>query len=313
MCHERICLRTKRRWLGPITSRISHVEDGGNHCDLETCLLLGYGLVGLVARERLCLPVACVCLRTNPGPRSAARPLPLAALAPATNQSLTRPANAGQRRQRGWPPPSCTWADSGAVPPSCRSPPRCCAGRRSSRRQTGWTPRVRGGISHAAEECLLRWPGASFCILAGSGEVFAWLLLELRSVLAPLVCRTGQPGPAKRKQNRRMLIYYPSPQRLVYHPPPTVPPGPLAAEYFQQLIDSPERPRPNVKAWQCFTKYRWRPVAEAEAQQGPRIVATQVGLGMGRPVAGAGAGQARAAWLGREGWGGVGQGWAGQG
>ena len=42
-----------------------------------------------------------------------------------------------------------------------------------------------------------------------------------------------------------------------------------------QVYDVAGRPEPRVKASQCFTKYRWRPEAEAGAG-GAAIVATQV-------------------------------------
>ena len=42
-----------------------------------------------------------------------------------------------------------------------------------------------------------------------------------------------------------------------------------------QVYDIAGRPEPRVKASQCFTKYRWRPEAEAGAG-GAAIVATQV-------------------------------------
>ncbi|PRW33134.1 hypothetical protein C2E21_7942 [Chlorella sorokiniana] len=50
------------------------------------------------------------------------------------------------------------------------------------------------------------------------------------------------------------------------------------SEYFQQLIASPSSPQPKVKASQCFTKYHWRPEAEAAAAAGGgvQVVATQV-------------------------------------
>ncbi|KAI7839807.1 hypothetical protein COHA_006605 [Chlorella ohadii] len=50
------------------------------------------------------------------------------------------------------------------------------------------------------------------------------------------------------------------------------------SEYFQQLIASPSSPQPKVKASQCFTKYHWRPEAEAAAAGGGgvQVVATQV-------------------------------------
>lgn len=50
------------------------------------------------------------------------------------------------------------------------------------------------------------------------------------------------------------------------------------SEYFQQLISSPQRPQPKVKASQCYTKYHWRSEAAAGAGGGGgvQIVATQV-------------------------------------
>lgn len=45
------------------------------------------------------------------------------------------------------------------------------------------------------------------------------------------------------------------------------------SEFFEQVFQSPNRPQPRVKASQCFTKYRYREVAERGA---PLIVATQV-------------------------------------
>lgn len=54
------------------------------------------------------------------------------------------------------------------------------------------------------------------------------------------------------------------------------------SEYFQQMIDTPERLQPKVKGSQCFTKYKWRDSAQLAAQggageqEGPLIVATQV-------------------------------------
>lgn len=58
-------------------------------------------------------------------------------------------------------------------------------------------------------------------------------------------------------------------------------PGPerlSTSEYFQQLIESPQRDQPKVKASQCFTKYHWRSAEAAAggAGGGVQIVATQV-------------------------------------
>ncbi|WIA14970.1 hypothetical protein OEZ85_001679 [Tetradesmus obliquus] len=48
------------------------------------------------------------------------------------------------------------------------------------------------------------------------------------------------------------------------------------SEFLQQVLDSGDPARPRVKASQCFTKYKWREEAAAEAAGGPAIVATQV-------------------------------------
>jgi hypothetical protein len=48
------------------------------------------------------------------------------------------------------------------------------------------------------------------------------------------------------------------------------------SEFFEQLIETPGRQQPKVKASQCFTKYKWRSAAAAAAGGGPQIVATQV-------------------------------------
>lgn len=46
------------------------------------------------------------------------------------------------------------------------------------------------------------------------------------------------------------------------------------SEYFQQVLQFPDRPEPKVKASQAFTKYHWR--SPEMAAGGPEIVATQV-------------------------------------
>ena len=43
-----------------------------------------------------------------------------------------------------------------------------------------------------------------------------------------------------------------------------------------QTYVAPGRVEPQVKASQCFTKYKWRDLDAAKRQSGPQIVATQV-------------------------------------
>jgi hypothetical protein len=48
------------------------------------------------------------------------------------------------------------------------------------------------------------------------------------------------------------------------------------SEYFRQTFSPADGAAVRVKASQCFTKYKWRPAADAEADGGAQIVATQV-------------------------------------
>ncbi len=43
-----------------------------------------------------------------------------------------------------------------------------------------------------------------------------------------------------------------------------------------QIYDESSSGTPRLKASQCFTKYKWRPLEQAAAAGGPAIVATQV-------------------------------------